>query len=72
MSLLQRRAVCTVHDDQGGTCGREDQCTRVVTVDTDGKVQHEHWVCGGCRRRMSLPEWDVTLSLAEGETRRFE
>lgn len=71
MSLLQRRAVCTVHDGHGATCGTEDQCTRVVT-EHDGRVQHEHWVCTGCRKRMSLPEWDVTLSLAAGETRRFE
>lgn len=68
--MLQRQATCTVHD-HGGRCGRVDQCTHVVTEGVDGTILHEHDVCGRCRKQMSLPEWDVTISPA-GEMRRFE
>lgn len=71
MGLLQRKAVCTVHDGHGGTCGLEDQCTHVVTESSDGRILHEHDVCGRHRKEMNLPEWDVTIT-AEGELRRFD
>lgn len=71
MSLLQRKVPCTVHDGRGGRCGVVDQCTHVVTESSDGRVLHEHDVCGRHRKQMSLPEWDCTL-LAGGEVRRFD
>lgn len=70
MSLLQHQATCTVHDGHGGRCGREDQCTTVVTVDSQGRELHRHDVCSRCRKVMALPEHDVTLQ-AGGEVRRF-
>lgn len=70
MSLLQQRRECTVHDGQGGRCGRLDQCTHVVTVNAAGEVLHEHWVCSTCRARMGLPEHSVTLGPSGAEVRR--
>lgn len=61
MGLLQHHAVCTVHDGHGGRCGREDQCTTVVSVDAQGQELHRHDVCAQCRTRMDLPEHDVMI-----------
>lgn len=68
MGLLQRKTRCTVHDGHGGTCGRKDQCTHVVTENAAGPL-HEHDVCPDHRKLLDLPEWDVTIS-PEGVVRR--
>lgn len=68
MALLQHLAVCIVHDGHGGRCGIADQCTTVRTLDRVGNVLNEHDVCGRCRKRMQLPEWDVDIT-ADGEHR---
>lgn len=56
---------CTVHNGNGGRCGRTDVCALVKTYVADAYGQavllHEHRVCFDHRRQMGLPEQDVAI-----------
>lgn len=56
---------CTIHLDGPDTaCGRHDHCTTVITAfrrDPAGHQLVEHHVCGPCRERLRLPDYDCTI-----------
>lgn len=55
-----RTRICTAFVD-GTACGRRDVCTRVVTRNLSRQTVSKHWVCGQCRERMKLPDYDVLI-----------
>lgn len=62
------RARCTAYvrdenDDRMRVCDREDDCARVITRSSSGKVLTDRMVCGACRKRMQLPDRDVVLGV---------